>query len=510
MKCYNVDMEVNAENLRFILGLKLKQLRTEKGLSLKQLAEKTGLSISYLSEIEKGKKYPKPEKLIHLAQAFEVSFDSVVSPKVDDSLNPLTAFLDSQVIKEFPFQFFGIVPHDILNLVTHSPQEAGALIRTLLEVARSYDMRVEHFLFAALRSFQQIHNNYFEDLEAAAAAFRAERQWPAQYSISLAKLKSVLKSEFGILVDETTLPRYQDLNGFRSIWADTDPPRLLLNPRLLPSQKAFLMGREIGYRRLNLKEHAVTSSWLQVDSFEKVLNNFKASYFSGALLIHRELLQQELTKFFRNERWNVETFLNMLNRFGATPEMFGYRLSQLLPGVFGLREMFYLRFSHEAGTDRFQLTKELNMSPVLVPHGIGLNEQYCRRWLSIRMLKDLAKTQKRGAKNLPMAGAQRMHFMDSEADFFAMTMARPLALTEKTNSSITLGFLMNDAFRETVRFWDDPSIPKALVHETCERCGLTEAECRERVAPPVLHRKQQNQRVREKALQQLLNDLNAK
>ena len=65
-------MSINADNLRFILGLKLRTLRQERGHSLKTVAEKSGLSVSYLSEIEKGKKYPKPDKLIDLADALDV------------------------------------------------------------------------------------------------------------------------------------------------------------------------------------------------------------------------------------------------------------------------------------------------------------------------------------------------------------------------------------------------------------------------------------------------------
>jgi transcriptional regulator with XRE-family HTH domain len=44
-------------------GLKLKQARTNKDLSI-YLAKITELSKSYLNEIEKGKKYPKTDKII--------------------------------------------------------------------------------------------------------------------------------------------------------------------------------------------------------------------------------------------------------------------------------------------------------------------------------------------------------------------------------------------------------------------------------------------------------------
>ena len=71
-------MDVNPTNLRLILGVKLRQLRNERDLSLSELAEKSGMSVSYLSEIEKGKKYPTPDKIIQLANAMSISFDDLV------------------------------------------------------------------------------------------------------------------------------------------------------------------------------------------------------------------------------------------------------------------------------------------------------------------------------------------------------------------------------------------------------------------------------------------------
>jgi transcriptional regulator with XRE-family HTH domain len=58
---------INTDNVRLVFGLKLKQLRLDKGLSLSELSQKSGLSISYINEIEKGKKYPKSDKIIALA-----------------------------------------------------------------------------------------------------------------------------------------------------------------------------------------------------------------------------------------------------------------------------------------------------------------------------------------------------------------------------------------------------------------------------------------------------------
>ena len=54
-----------------------------KNLSLFGLSKLTGLSKSYLNEIEKGKKYPKTDKIVTLSEALEVPYDHLVSLKLD-------------------------------------------------------------------------------------------------------------------------------------------------------------------------------------------------------------------------------------------------------------------------------------------------------------------------------------------------------------------------------------------------------------------------------------------
>ena len=45
---------------------------------LKQLGVLTGLSSSYINEIEKGKKYPKAEKIMMLAEGLGVEYDDLI------------------------------------------------------------------------------------------------------------------------------------------------------------------------------------------------------------------------------------------------------------------------------------------------------------------------------------------------------------------------------------------------------------------------------------------------
>lgn len=488
-------MPVDPEHLRFILGLKLKRLRQDRGFSLKDLAGRCGLSISYLSEIEKGKKYPKADKLLALADALGVPFDDLVSMQVEEPLLPLKSLFNSTFFREFPFDLFGLHPGDLFGLMKERPEQAWALVRTFLEIGTMYDVSVEHFLFAALRSYQQSHRNYFEDLEAEAAAYRRRLGAGSGDPIDAETLRRVVEDEYGYVIDLETLPAHPELHQFRSVFRDGTPPRLLVNGRMLPSQQAFIFAREIAFRHLGFTERAVTSSWLKVTSFGQVFNNFRASYFAGALLLDRKPLEQALAAFFRRRQWDPAAFLAVMRRFRATPEMFYYRLTQLLPERFGLRDLFFVRFTHEPATDTLALTKVLNLSEVAVPNGLWLNEHHCRQWPDYPLLRRLADDP---AGEAPLTTAMRARFEAAGLDYFLLSTARPLTLAPGRNSCVTIGLRLTDAFHRTVRFAADPAVPERAVNLTCERCGL--ADCPVRLASPVHIRAAERRRRIEAAL----------
>lgn len=497
-------MVTTAENVRFILGLKLRGKRQEAGLSLKRLAGRTGVSISYLSEIETGRKYPKPDKLLRLADALGLPFDELVSLRVTEDLVPLKEALSSSLLQEFPFELFGVEPEGLFALLADDPGKVGALIRAFLEIGRAYDVQVEQFLLAALRSYQQLHSNYFAELESEAAAFRRARGWRESGPLAPSLLSRTLAEEWGYKVEQQTLAGHPRLGELRSVYVEGEPPRLLLNGRLLGRQKSFVLAREIGYRHLGLAARAVTSSWLEADSFEQLLNNFKASYFAGALLIEGDSLTADLEKVLAAPRWQERALRGLLRRHGATPEMLFYRLTELVPQRFGLREIFFLRLTRAAESDPVQLTKVFNMSRVPVPHGISLGEHYCRRWPAFGLLEDLARTRGGSDPEKPLLSVQRSMFLDQQAEFFVVSMARPLVLAPGSHSCVSLGFLLDDDFRRQVRFWDDPEIPRVSVNLTCERCHLGAADCADRVAEPVFASRRTEQRRKREALAELL------
>ena len=147
-------MSLNTDHIKLIFGLKLKQLRQEKGFSLQDLSNISKLSMSYINEIEKGKKYPKADKISALAEALDVDYDSLVSLKLNKKLEPISKLLKSNFLTEIPFDFFGIDPANLLEMLSDAPIKLSAFINTIIKIARSYSMSVEQFYFAVLmRSF---------------------------------------------------------------------------------------------------------------------------------------------------------------------------------------------------------------------------------------------------------------------------------------------------------------------------------------------------------------------
>ncbi|HLG15644.1 MAG TPA: XRE family transcriptional regulator [Blastocatellia bacterium] len=490
-------------NLKVIFGMKLRQYREQAGLSLTDFAARTSLSSSYLTEIEHGKKYPKAEKIARMAGVLGKSYDDLVSIRLDEELSPLAGFLGSPVLHNFPYHLFGISPSQLVELLTRQPAEASALVNALVAIAEQYNIGVEHLFRSALRSYQELNENYFPAIEEAAAGFLRAAKINSKPTVALSDLRALIEKQFDYKLDDHRLSEHPKLQRFRSILITKDrhTRTLLMNPALSDHQKKFILAREIGYQVLGVKERAMTSAPERVDSFEQVLNDFKASYFAGALLINREPLLADIKSFFSLERWEPDRFRGFLDRYEVTPEIFLYRLTEVLPQYFGIR-LHFLRFNHEG--DEYALVKHLNMSQVLIPGGTGVSEHYCRRWLAIRILQDLARSLRSGKKVVePAVDAQLSSFVDSDARFLCIAMARRLALTPKVTSSVSLGFRCDESFERTVRFVNDPKITRLEIDGTCERCRLTAKECTDRVAPPSLLQLERSRREIEQELSSL-------
>ncbi|MCB0586473.1 MAG: helix-turn-helix domain-containing protein [Phaeodactylibacter sp.] len=495
-------MSTKTQNERILFGLKVKQLRQAKGLSFADLSKASLLSVSYLNEIEKGKKYPKEDKLKSLADALGVGYERLVSTELSKSLAPVGELLQSNFLNELPLDLFGIELSKVVEIIANAPVRVGAFISTLLELSRNYALKEENFYFGALRAYLELHNNYFEDLEQAVERFVREFGIPAARPLSDALLKQILEDRFGYQIVEGGLDDYPELLKLRSVYIPKRK-RLLLNSRLTANQRAFQFGKELGFNFLEIKERANTSSLLRGRVFEEVINHSKAIYFSVALHIPRDPFIREMKGFFQKERWEGEALLSIMKKYDATPEMFYHRLTNILPQFFGMNKLFFLRFIHDPLQDTFEIDKELHLSRRHHPHGNALFEHYCRRWVSLSLLKDLHQMQREGKYVDTIVRAQRSRYIGTEDEYLCLTIARPAYPTPNRNVSVTIGLEMSEELRQKIAFYEDPAIQFREVNNTCERCPMT--DCEERAAPPAVV----NKREEWKRIQERLAELNS-
>lgn len=484
--------------------MKVRELRKQRGLSFAELSQASGLSLSYLNEIERGKKYPKTDKILALSEALDVSYDHLVSLKLSKRLSPVADLLRSSFFQELPLEFFGLEPGQLLELIAAAPTKINAFISTLIEIARNYEMQQEQFYFAAVRSYQELNDSYFEDIEKSVADFSRAKGLDALPCVPVEALERLLRDDFGYKLDGDLLNNVPELSGLRSLF-NKKKRMLMINPSLSPTQRAFLLARELGFNELALKTRPLFTPGIQVSSFEEALNNFKASYFAVALLLNQRHLLPDLQDLFARESWEPSLFTALLDRYQASPEMMVQRLTNLLPRHFGIRNLFMLRFRHvpaeEGSSEEFFITKELHLARLHSPHANEINEHYCRRWVSIRVLQELQALQLSGAAPHSLADFQRSTYVGSRDEYLILTLARPNA-PSPGNISITLGLQVDERLRKLVAVLNNNSIPLITVNDTCERCPLT--DCQERVAPPLVLEKEARAAAMRKAVDGVL------
>lgn len=461
--------------LKLIMGFKVKHLRSRVGVSYQELSDRTGLSVSYLNDIEKGKKYPKPDKIRSLAAAFHVSYDDLVSTQADKKLRPVIELLNSGFFKYFPADEFGFSMEKLIDIFSNSPDKISAFISTILKMVRSYQIEKEHFYRVALRSYQDMHDNYFPAIELVAGDFRKTSGLKTEIP-SLELLKNLLSTNFSLRIDKHTLGRHEKLSRFRSYYS-AEKQTLYLNDQLTEGQQKFLIAKELGFQQLGLEERPYETTLNKEASFEKLLNNFKASYFAAALLMDADEMVKDLQAMALANTWSPELIEGLLNKYQVTPETLLQRLTNILPKHFGIDNLFFIRLDSTKGLVNYRITKELHLSGLHQPYQNQLEEHLCHRWVSISSIKQL-----NGANTRHVIDAQVSSYWQTENAYFCISIAELDRFDNHNGTSVTLGLSMNDTLKGTFNFMKDPSLRKRTVHTTCEQCSIS--DCEHRVAPP--------------------------
>ncbi|TCP26925.1 hypothetical protein EV195_102267 [Tenacibaculum skagerrakense] len=472
-------MLLEEQYIRLIFGLKLKQIRTEKNLSLFGLAKLTGLSKSYLNEIEKGKKYPKTDKIAVLAESLEVPYDHLVSLKLDKNLAPIGEILQSKILKEIPLDLFGIQENNLIDIIANAPAKVNAFISTIIKISQNYNLTRESFFLASLRSYQEAHNNYFEDIEESVEKFAKAYQIDVTKKITSEDLKEILTEEFNYIIDTEELSKHTKLTDLRNIYIPKKNT-LLLSKEISEPQKTFIYAKEIAYNFLKIEDRLYTFPWIKFESFDQVLNNFIASYFAGALIIPKEQLIKQLKDLFNKEDWNPVRLHKILTSYNCSDETFYQRLTNILPTAFNIKNLFFLRFTHKKDSPTFRLSKELHITQQQAPHANRNQEHYCRRWVSIKTIQDFENSDQKKSSS----GIQISSYENSTNEYLVLSSANKDPFKKDIYRSISIGMLLSPHLKRKVKFFKEDTFEKNVVGVTCESCSVK--DCKERVSEPWL------------------------
>ena len=486
-------METNQEILKYTLSLNLKRFRAANNLSLKDLSDSTGLSASYLNEIEKGKKYPKIDKLIPLAEKFKVNINQLISPTDEPGAIFLLTFLKSKFFKDFPFEIFGLTKLDFFELMSSNPEKFASLLKAVTGMANNFEIEMEDFHKIALRSYQESKKNFFPDIEEKADLFMKK------VSATIEDFEKILTKNFDYEINYTLLNKNEILKEVGSVFKQGKKKTLLINENLHAPQKLFILGKEIGYCVLGLERQEEDSSY-----FEHILNDFKASYFSGCLLIPKNMIVEDLKSLFQKKKFPANDFIKLIKKYNTNTEVLLNRVTQVLSGYLKIENLFFLRLKSfqdpQSKERKLKINKELHFSKLHFAHGIGLPEHYCRRWVTLTILEELEKNS--DPKNAPLIRAQRSIMANNGEKYFCVSIAIKSSLKKKTYSCITIGIAMDQASEKKIKFLSDLSIPEKIVGRTCERCELT--DCQERAHPPIIANEIKNKELVKNAIDSLI------
>jgi transcriptional regulator with XRE-family HTH domain/Zn-dependent peptidase ImmA (M78 family) len=492
-------MMTTEEIIKLIFGFKVNYLRQQKQFSYQELSDATGLAISYLHDIEKGRKYPKVNKINLLASALGVDYNYLVSTQASKKIQPIIELIQSDFFKVFPLELFGITPAKLLELFSTTPDKVNAFIGTVTKMARNYQMKNEHFYMAALRSYQDMYDNYFEEIEQAVQSFTNQFQLEVAFPFQPHYLAQLLEQQYQISIDRTTLANDEALRQVRSYFSKSKKI-LYLNQGLSTAQENFLLGRELAFQYLLFKERPYLTRMEQVDSFEHLLNNFKASYFAVALLMPESSMIEDIRHLAQQTTWQPDFFVQLLNKYDVTPEMLLQRLTNILPHHFGINDLFFLRMKGNKPNARFEMTKELHLSQLHSPYANERDEHYCRRWISVKIIQQIWHQSNENNQPL-LINAQISQYWQSPNEYLCIALAKAEHFGTQDHSSVTLGLLINDRLRQLFRFLNDPALPAFQVNTTCERCAVP--DCKERAADPVMLAKAAQQEKIKRAVKQL-------
>ena len=134
------------------------------------------------------------------------TYDDLVSTKLDKSLAPIAEIIQSDFFKEIPLDLFGINKSNLISIISDAPKKVTAFINTLIEISQNYNLSKERFYFAVVRSFQELYDNYFPEIEEKANKYILENN--LSNKPHSAEFEQILKEQFDYEIKSLDLEQY--------------------------------------------------------------------------------------------------------------------------------------------------------------------------------------------------------------------------------------------------------------------------------------------------------------
>ena len=127
------------------------------------------------------------------------------------------------------------------------------------------------------------------------------------------------------------------------------------------------------------------------------------------------------------------------------------------------------------------------------------NEHYCRRWASLKVLKDISKSKKTHEFDIQIS-----NYEGDNTKYLVLSSATKDPFRDNQYRSISIGLLINKQLERKLKFLRDKEIKTQEVGVTCERCAIK--NCMVRQVPPTLL----DNLARNKKIENIVEELNTK
>ena len=99
------------------------------------------------------------------------------------------------------------------------------------------------------------------------------------------------------------------------------------------------------------------------------------------------------------------------------------------------------------------MTKEVRLNIKQNPGGFQTNEHYCRRWVSIEVLKKIKEELSGLNSNGKMkSGIIHSKFHETNDEYISFSVAQQNILDPNTFSSVTIGFYLDEQLKKKINF----------------------------------------------------------